>query len=414
MRGKRVLDLLGSSLGLALLWPLLLLIAALVKAEDGGPVFFRQTRVGYRGRLFRIWKFRTMTPDAEARGGMLTVGNDPRMTRVGMWLRRFKLDELPQLLNVLVGEMSLVGPRPELAAYVAMYTTEQRRVLDLKPGITGAASICYRNESEVLARAADPERFYVEVIMPDKIQLGLAYGARSTVWTDLVVVARTLRNLLRRPMPPSGMEIGGMIRALCVVIAASLLLPPVAAGAQRAAEPPLTPGDALRLTVWRHPELSGEFTIAGDSTLIHPLYQRVKVAGVPLALAKERLRGFLATYETDVQLVLEPLFPVTVGGEIRTPNLYRLPQGTTIAQAVALAGGPTERGRLDRVRVVRRQSELMLDLTSDYARSEKVLLSSGDQILVGRRSDFNVLRDLVFPLTSVTAAVASIISISRQ
>ncbi|OLC07849.1 MAG: hypothetical protein AUH42_02800 [Gemmatimonadetes bacterium 13_1_40CM_70_11] len=176
----------------------------------------------------------------------------------------------------------------------------------------------------------------------------------------------------------------------------------------------LSPGDVLRITVWRHPELSGEFTIAPDSTLLHPLYQSVKVAGVSPAVAKERLRGFLASYEQDVQLTVEPLFPVTVAGEVRQPNLYRLSLGTSIAQAVALAGGPSERGRLDRVRVIRRQSQLTVDLTGDAPASEKTLVASGDQILVGHRSSFSFFRDVMVPLTSLTAAVAAIITVSRR
>ena len=202
-KGKRHFDVLWSVLGLALTWPLLILIAVLVKAQDGGPVFLRQTRVGYRGRPFRIWKFRTMTPDADPSNGALTVGDDPRVTRVGAWLRRFKLDELPQLFNVLRGEMSLVGPRPELPVYVAMYTAEQRQVLDLMPGITSVASLRYRRESEMLGRARDPERTYIDTIMPDKIRLALAYGARPTVWTDVGVVARTVHHLLRPSSPLS-------------------------------------------------------------------------------------------------------------------------------------------------------------------------------------------------------------------
>src|SRR5256885_437632 len=164
------------------------------------------------------------------------------------------------------------------------------------------------------------------------------------------------------------------------------------------ADPALSPGDVLRVSVWQHPEFSGEFTVGPDSTLLHPLYQGVKVGGVPLATAKQRMRGFLVAYEQDVQLTLEPLFPTTVAGEVRQPNLYRLPQGTTIAQAVAVAGGPTERGRLDRVRVIRRHSQIMLDLTSDHPGWEQAPVASGDQILVGRRSGFNAWRDLVMPL----------------
>lgn len=192
---KRVFDVLLSALGLALLGPLFLAIAFLIKLEDGGSSFFRQERVGFRGQLFRIWKFRTMVADAASSDRPLTIGEDPRVTRVGRWLRRLKLDELPQLINVLRGEMSLVGPRPELPCYVARYSAAERRVLDLVPGITCEASIRYRNESAVLAQADDPERAFVEAIMPEKIQLNLAYGGRATLWTDFVLIMRTLRAL---------------------------------------------------------------------------------------------------------------------------------------------------------------------------------------------------------------------------
>ena len=194
-RAKRTFDILAAGAGLVLLTPLLGLVALLVKSDDGGPVFFRQERVGYRGRPFRIWKFRTMVPDA-ARGLPLTVESDTRVTRIGGWLRRSKLDELPQLFNVLVGEMSLVGPRPEVPCYVASYSAAQRRVLELVPGVTDEASIRYVAESALLAAAFDPERVYVSEIVPDKIRLNLAYAAHATVWTDLWVILATLRRLV--------------------------------------------------------------------------------------------------------------------------------------------------------------------------------------------------------------------------
>jgi lipopolysaccharide/colanic/teichoic acid biosynthesis glycosyltransferase len=196
---KRTLDLVGAGAGVVLLSPLLLVVALLVKAEDGGPVFFRQERVGYRGRPFRIWKFRTMVPEAEARGLPLTVGRDVRVTRVGAWLRRLKLDELPQLFNVLAGDMTLVGPRPEVPRYVASYGVEQRRVLELVPGVTDEASIRYLDESAMLAAAVDPERMYVDEIIPEKIRLNLAYAAHATVWTDLRVILATVGRLFRAP-----------------------------------------------------------------------------------------------------------------------------------------------------------------------------------------------------------------------
>ena len=193
---KRVFDVLFSTLALAVLWPLFLAIALLIKLEDDGPVFFRQGRVGHRGRLFRIWKFRTMVTDPALHGVPLTVGEDTRVTRVGRWLRKLKLDELPQLFNVLTGEMSFVGPRPELPRYVAHYTAAERRVLDLIPGMTGEASLRYRNESDVLGLARDPERVFIEAILPEKVQLNLAYGDRATLWTDCLLIARTVREVL--------------------------------------------------------------------------------------------------------------------------------------------------------------------------------------------------------------------------
>lgn len=189
---KRVLDFTASLLGVLILWPFFLIIAVLIKAEDGGPVFFRQVRVGKGGKHFRIWKFRTMVVDAEHKGGLITVGRDPRVTKVGYWLRKAKLDELPQLFNVLRGEMSLVGPRPEVPRYVGFYSEEQRRVLELKPGITDPASILYRNENDLLDGVPDPEKVYVEQIMPDKIRLNLEYAARASFWSDLGVILRTL------------------------------------------------------------------------------------------------------------------------------------------------------------------------------------------------------------------------------
>ena len=200
--------------------------------------------------------------------------------------------------------------------------------------------------------------------------------------------------------------------------AALLIVPLWSASAQRPArtlnDPIVRPGDVLRINVWRHPELSGEFAVAPDSTLVHPVYQVAKVGGASLAVAKERLRGLLTSYEQDVQLVIEPLFPVTVEGEVRQPNLYRLPQGTTIAQAIAQAGGPTEQGRLDKVRVLRRDSMMVINLAGGYSRYEAITIASGDQVLVTRRSSFNLVRDVLVPATSLTAAVAAVLAYSRR
>ena len=202
------------------------------------------------------------------------------------------------------------------------------------------------------------------------------------------------------------------------LLAALVVAPLESAAAQRPARPPGDPilriGDALRITVWRQPEMSGEFVVAPDGTLVHPVYQAVTVAGAPLPVVEERLRSLLVTYDQDVRLVVEPLFPVTVAGEVRQPNLYRLPQGTTFAQAVALAGGPTELGRLDKVRVIRRDSTMVINLGSKYSRYEALPIASGDQVFVARRSSFNFLRDVLYPVTSLTAAVAAVLAYSRR
>lgn len=195
---KRAFDLLASAAGLLLLSPLFGAIALVVKLGDGGPVLFRQERVGRGGRPFHMWKFRTMVTDADGDGLLLTVGPDRRITPVGRVLRRVKLDELPQLVNVLAGDMSLVGPRPEVARYVAMYTPEQRRVLDLVPGITDPASVKYRDESRLLGEAADPELAYVHEVMPDKIRINLEYAERATVVGDVRLILATLVALLPR------------------------------------------------------------------------------------------------------------------------------------------------------------------------------------------------------------------------
>lgn len=202
------------------------------------------------------------------------------------------------------------------------------------------------------------------------------------------------------------------------LVAVLLLAPLGPAAAQRRPavlnDPILRPGDVLRITVWRHPDLSGEFDVGPDSALVHPVYQAVKVAGAPLPVVRERLRALLTAYEQDVQLVIEPLFPVTVAGEVRVPNLYRLPHGTTFAQAIAHAGGATELGRLDKVRVIRRDGDLTIDLAGGYSRYEALVIASGDQVLVARRGNFNVVRDLLYPLTSLTAAVAAVLAYSRR
>lgn len=194
--GKRALDLVLATSGLCVTMPLFAAVALGITLTDGRPIFFRQERVGYRGALFRIWKFRTMRIDAERSGGQLTVGSDPRITEVGHWLRKLKLDELPQLLNVLSGEMTFVGPRPEVPRYTALYDEQEREVLNLVPGITDPASIKYYKESAILAEADDSERRYIDEIMPEKIALNLDYAKRATLLADVGVIIATLRRIV--------------------------------------------------------------------------------------------------------------------------------------------------------------------------------------------------------------------------
>lgn len=194
---KRLFDLVVGVLLLLIASPLLVFTAVVIRIVDGAPVLFRQERVGQGGGTFTIYKFRTMRSGSNPADRALTIGRDHRITPLGHWLRASKLDELPQLLNVLKGEMSLVGPRPEVPQYVALYTPEQVPVLQLKPGITDPASIVYRDEAQVLAGAKDPLRYYVEVVMPDKIRINLEYAKRASVGRDVMVLARTLLAVLR-------------------------------------------------------------------------------------------------------------------------------------------------------------------------------------------------------------------------
>ncbi|SHL95296.1 sugar transferase [Rhizobacter sp. OV335] len=194
--GKRVFDLVLSAAGLIVLSPFFLAIAAWIKLDSPGPVFFRQERVGRLGKGFLIHKFRTMRHAPHEHGSQITVGADARITRVGHVLRRHKLDELPQLIDVLAGTMSLVGPRPEVPRYVALYPAALReKVLSVRPGITDPASIEFRDESDLLARAADPERTYIEQVMPAKLRSAAEYVDRMSVRTDLQLIARTVRRL---------------------------------------------------------------------------------------------------------------------------------------------------------------------------------------------------------------------------
>ena len=189
---KRAYDIVLSACGLAVVSPLLLVIAALIKLADGGAVFYRQPRLGLRGRPFDIWKFRTMVPGADRMGSLVTGDRDPRITGVGRILRKTKLDELPQLWNVLKGEMSLVGPRPEVAKYVERYTPEQRQILNLKPGVTDLASLQFRNEELLLKDAEDVEEFYVQHCIPRKLQLNLQYADKANLLNDTWIILQTI------------------------------------------------------------------------------------------------------------------------------------------------------------------------------------------------------------------------------
>jgi lipopolysaccharide/colanic/teichoic acid biosynthesis glycosyltransferase len=189
---KRWMDLAGAGLGLVLLLPLGALIALAIKLQDRGPVFFGQLRVGQLGRPFRLWKFRSMIPGADRGGPRLTGAGDQRLTRVGRCLRRLKLDELPQLWNVLVGEMSLVGPRPEVPRFVQAYTPDQQEVLRYKPGITDLASVMFRREEALLAYQPDVEQFYLRFCVPRKIQLNQRYAMNATVLRDFWIIIRTV------------------------------------------------------------------------------------------------------------------------------------------------------------------------------------------------------------------------------
>jgi lipopolysaccharide/colanic/teichoic acid biosynthesis glycosyltransferase len=182
-------------MGLVILSPFFILIALVIKITSKGPVFFLQDRVGLNGKIFKIVKFRTMFVNSESKGSLTVGGKDPRVTEFGYFLRKFKLDELPQLINVLSGEMSFVGPRPEVPKYVKLYTPEQRIVLNVKPGITDNASIKFRNENELLSNASDPEEFYITQIMPEKIVINLDYIKRRTFFSDLGVMWRTFLSI---------------------------------------------------------------------------------------------------------------------------------------------------------------------------------------------------------------------------
>ena len=193
---KRLFDILFSLTGIIILIPFFCVFAILIIVDSGFPVFYSQTRVGMNGVDFSLMKFRTMKKDADKKG-LLTVGEkDSRITSFGYFLRKYKLDELPQLFNVLIGDMSLVGPRPEVRKYVDMYSDEQKKVLSAIPGITDYASIEYSNENELISRSENPEEFYINEIMPTKLKLNLKYIAEQSFFTDLKIILTTIGRIL--------------------------------------------------------------------------------------------------------------------------------------------------------------------------------------------------------------------------
>jgi len=188
---KRLFDILASGLGLLVLSPIFLVLAIWIKFDSEGPVFYRQVRVGRNNKDFKIFKFRSMRINAD-KGSLVTIGDDPRITRSGRFIRKMKLDELPQLINVLTGDMSLVGPRPEVRHYVDYWTPQQMSVLAVRPGITDPASIKFRNENELMGKADDPERYYINTIMQEKLNLYLKYVSHHSLFGDIGLIFKTI------------------------------------------------------------------------------------------------------------------------------------------------------------------------------------------------------------------------------
>lgn len=195
---KRLFDIVASGCGLIILSPLFVILAIWIKLDSTGPVFYRQVRVGRHNKDFKIFKFRSMRVGADKQGLITVGGRDSRVTRSGYFIRKYKLDEFPQLINVFVGDMSLVGPRPEVRKYVDMYTEEQMRVLDVRPGITDLASIRYRNENELLEKAENPDQYYIDVIMQDKLAINLEYVANHSFWYDIKLIFKTFWEIVSK------------------------------------------------------------------------------------------------------------------------------------------------------------------------------------------------------------------------
>ncbi len=195
---KRIFDIVASGFGLLVLSPIFLILSIWIKIDSPGPVFYKQMRVGRNNKDFKLYKFRSMRVGSDKKGLITIGGHDPRITKSGYFIRKYKLDEFPQLINVFIGEMSLVGPRPEVRKYVEMYTEEQMHVLDVRPGITDLASIRYRNENELLEKVENPDKYYVEVIMQDKLSINLEYVEKCSFWFDVELIFKTFWEIITK------------------------------------------------------------------------------------------------------------------------------------------------------------------------------------------------------------------------
>lgn len=195
---KRLFDIIFSTIGIIAFSPLLITIATLIKLTDKGPVFYKGTRAGLSGKPFKMLKFRTMVVNADKIGGPTTSDDDPRLTRIGLFLRKYKLDELPQLINVLKGEMSIVGPRPEVLQEVNEFKNEYEQILHVRPGITDYASLKFPNEGEIVKGTTDPHQAYKKLIQPEKIRLQLYYAQNYSFWKDLKIIVQTIRTILKK------------------------------------------------------------------------------------------------------------------------------------------------------------------------------------------------------------------------
>lgn len=189
---KRCFDFIVSLIGIIILSPVFIIVSIAIKLDSKGSILFLQKRVGRYGKEFNIYKFRTMVTDAEKLGKQITIGKDNRITKVGAFLRKFKIDELPQLFNVFKGDMSLVGPRPEVPKYVSLYSFEQKKVLNVRPGITDMASLRYKDENDILGKVENPEEYYINVIMKDKLNLNLEYIEKSNIFFDIYLIVKTI------------------------------------------------------------------------------------------------------------------------------------------------------------------------------------------------------------------------------